>query len=130
MGLDITIVKGTVHPNYLESMQKGDTIGCGLMFDNQSIVQPTGDVYYKRRMYKVRDVLIKSLNNASESEYHLLTPERVTTIIGHAMREADALSKSPGDVYFDEIQPLLDLAMCMHDIQKDEGDELHFAIWG
>lgn len=130
MGLDITIVKGRVHPSHLPDMQMGKTVGPALTFDGQEIVQVTTDVYYQRRMYKVRDVLVKVLNNGSESEYHLLTPSRVTDIIDEATHEAKCLSGSPGDVYFDEVQPLLDLASCMREIQRDEGDELYFAIWG
>jgi len=130
MGLDITIVKGRVHPSHLPDMQMGKTVGPGLLFDGQEIVQVTTDVYYQRRMFKVRDVLVKVLNNGSESEYHLLTPSRVSGIIDEATNEAKRLSGLPDDTYFDEVQPLLDLASCMREIQRDEEDELYFAIWG
>lgn len=130
MGLDITIVRGRVHPSHLADMQMGKTIGSGLKYDGEDIVQVTDDVYYQRRMFKVRDALVKALNNGSESEYHLLTPSRVTEIIVGTTHEAERLSKLPGDVYFDEVQPLLDLASCMREIQCDESDELYFAIWG
>lgn len=48
MGLDITLVKGTVHPNYLTGMEKGETIGSGLQFDGSDIITVTsvGCIWY------------------------------------------------------------------------------------
>lgn len=130
MGLNINIFKGRVHPKDLTELQLGGSIGCALKRDDQDIVQITKGVYFQRRMYMVRDVLVKVLNNGSTAEYHLLTPSRVSGIIDEATRVAARLSVSPDDTYFDEVQPLLDLASCMREIQRDEGDELYFAIWG
>ncbi|QXO11069.1 hypothetical protein pEaSNUABM54_00243 [Erwinia phage pEa_SNUABM_54] len=130
MGLDITLVKGTVHPNYLARMEQGETIGAGLKFDGGDIITVTEDVYYQRRMFMVRDVLKAALGNASESEYHLLTPERMTKIIDLAREKSNYLEARPSDVYHDEVQPLCDLILAIDTAQRDESDELYFAIWG
>lgn len=130
MGLDITLVKGTVHPNYLAGMEKGETIGSGLQFDGGDIITVTSDVYYQRRMYVVRDVLKAALGNASESEYHLLTPERMTKIIELAREKSEYLEARPTDIYHDEVRPLCDLIKVVESAQRDESDELYFAIWG
>jgi len=130
MGLDITLVKGRVHPNYLSAMVQGEAIGCGLKYKDTDIVTVTDDVYYQRRMYTVRDVLKEALGNASESEYHLLTPERMAKIIELAREKSEYLEVRPTDIYHDEVRPLCELILAVEAAQRDESDELYFAIWG
>jgi hypothetical protein len=130
MGLDITIAKGKVHPNYLQSMSEGEAIGCGLKYDGRDIVQISGGVYDARRMYRVRDALVAVMDNASESEYHLLTPRRVIDLRDTAKRYADMLIGNPGDVYYDELDKLRELQHCMESILSDESEDYYFAIWG
>lgn len=130
MGLDITINEGTVHPKFLDTMLKGDCIGCGDMFEGEYIVQVTGEVYYQRKMYRVRDALCKGLNDKSESEYHLITPERAIAIRDVAKRFADMLIGNPSDTYYDELGPLRELSAVMDTIANDTSGSRYFAIWG
>lgn len=78
----------------------------------------------------VRDVLKAALGNASESEYHLLTPVRMSKIIELAREKSEYLEARPTDIYHDEVRPLCDLIKAVESAQRDESDELYFAIWG
>jgi hypothetical protein len=131
MGLDISIVKGTVHPEYLQKMVEGETIGCGLRYGGVEIVESWGCVYDARKQYRVRDALVAALQSRAESEYHLLTQQRCIDIRDTSKRYADMLVGNPEDVYYDELDSLRKLSATMDLILKDDDDEaVFFAIWG